>query len=258
MGCARLRPRIGACPGRLQIPESCAHGRKDTFTTRSTLPVWQGGAIGPDGTRSRENIALTASSELSPLRALCKGECVYLGLPRAQDKEAGRFGQLFLADLDAAIQEIQFTEGRLAHAPFTIILDEFSSYAIPEFTAVFEQARSAGIGVVVSVQTPSALADQQRGLGLEFRDAVVGDCGTILSFRLGPGDGARYLAEYVGKAERWFPTESATQSRGRTWHILNPSSWFGLTSRTDQRMRFSGARLMKDQVLEARALTQGL
>ena len=137
-----------------------------------------------------ERLFRRPSSELSLLRAIRRAAIIYMGLPRAQDKESGRFGQLFLADLDAVIQEIQATEGRLAHAPFTIILDEFASYAIHEFAAVFEQARSAGIAVVVSVQTPSALADVQRGLSEEFRDACVGNCGTILSFRLGPGRGA--------------------------------------------------------------------
>ena len=164
-----------------------------------------------------ERLFTPPSSELSLLRVIRRGAIGYMGLPRAQDKESGRFGQLFLADLDAVIQEIQATEGRLAHAPFTIILDEFSSYAIHEFSAVFEQARSAGIAVIVSVQTPSALADPQRGLSEEFRDSFVGNCGTILSFRLGPGRGAQYLSDYVGKADRWFWQESQTE--GRTPHL---------------------------------------
>ena len=205
-----------------------------------------------------ERLFTLPSSELSLLRVIRRGAVGYMGLPRAQDKESGRFGQLFLADLDAVIQEIQATEGRLAHAPFTIILDEFSSYAIHEFSAVFEQARSAGIAVVVSVQTPSALADPQRGLSEEFRDSVVGNCGTILSFRLGPGRGAQYLSDYVGKADRWFWQESQTEGRTRTWHARDLSTWFGLTARSDQRSRFMGIRQQKDQVLEARELTQTL
>src|SRR5438093_646092 len=205
-----------------------------------------------------ERLFRRPSSELSLLRAIRRAAIIYMGLPRAQDKESGRFGQLFLADLDAVIQEIQATEGRLAHAPFTIILDEFASYAIHEFAAVFEQARSAGIAVIVSVQTPSALADGQRGLSEEFRDACVGNCGTILSFRLGPGRCAQYLSDYVGKADRWFLQESQTEGRSRTWHALDLGTWFGLTSRSDQRSRFTGVRQQKDQVLEARELTQTL
>ncbi|MGH7357521.1 MAG: type IV secretory system conjugative DNA transfer family protein, partial [Candidatus Rokuibacteriota bacterium] len=205
-----------------------------------------------------ERLFRRPSSDLSLLRAIRRAAIIYMGLPRAQDKESGRFGQLFLADLDAEIQEIQATEGRLAHAPFTIILDEFASYAIHEFAAVFEQARSAGIAVIVSVQTPSALADAQRGLSEEFRDACVGNCGTILSFRLGPGRGAQYLSDYVGKADRWFVQESQTEGRSRTWHALDLGTWFGLTARSDQRSRFTGVRQQKDQVLEARELTQTL
>jgi hypothetical protein len=205
-----------------------------------------------------ERLFRRPSSEISLLRAIRRAAIIYMGLPRAQDKESGRFGQLFLADLDAVIQEIQATEGRLAHAPFTIILDEFASYAIHEFAAVFEQARSAGIAVIVSVQTPSALADAHRGLSEEFRDACVGNCGTILSFRLGPGRGAPYLADYVGRADRWLLQESQTEGRSRTWHALDPSTWFGVTARSDQRSHFLGVRQQKDQVLEARELTQSL
>src|SRR5512145_280057 len=65
-----------------------------------------------------ERLFRRPSSELSLLRAIRRAAIIYMGLPRAQDKESGRFGQLFLADLDAVIQEIQATEGRLAHAPF--------------------------------------------------------------------------------------------------------------------------------------------
>ena len=114
------------------------------------------------------------------------------------------------------------------------------------------------IAVIVSVQTPSALADIQRGLSEEFRDACVGNCGTILSFRLGPGRGAQYLSDYVGKADRWFVQESQTEGRSRTWHALDLGPWFGLTARSDQRSRFTGVRQQKDQVLEARELTQTL
>jgi hypothetical protein len=86
----------------------------------------------------------------------------------------------------------------------------------------------------------------------------VGNCGTILSFRLGPGRGAQYLSDYVGKADRWFVQESQTEGRSRTWHALDLGPWFGLTARSDQRSRFTGVRQQKDQVLEARELTQTL
>ena len=86
----------------------------------------------------------------------------------------------------------------------------------------------------------------------------MGNCGTILSFRLGPGRGAPYLSDYVGKADRWFLQESQTEGRSRTWHALDLGTWFGLTARSDQRSRFTGVRQQKDQVLEARELTQTL
>jgi hypothetical protein len=66
------------------------------------------------------------------------------------------------------------------------------------------------------------------------------------------------LSDYVGTADRWFVQESQTEGRSRTWHALDLGTWFGLTSRSDQRARFMGVRQQKDQVLEARELTQTL
>ncbi len=197
-----------------------------------------------------------ADGDLNLLESIRKDHLVYLGLPRQQDKEYGRFGELFLADLDAAIKEIQETEGRLANAPVLVILDEFPSYAIPDFAAVFEQARSAGVALIAGIQTLSGLADRAKGLSEEFRDRVLGNCATKVCFRLGEGESAEFLSKYVGKIVRPFLQESQTVSKGRSWNILTPSTWLGITQQSATRAGFTGTRMMKDLVLEGRVLTQ--
>jgi len=205
--------------------------------------------------RLKENFA-KPDGDLNLLESIRKDHLVYLGLPRQQDKEYGRFGELFLADLDAAIKEIQETEGSLANAPVLVILDEFPSYAIPDFAAVFEQARSAGVALIAGIQTLSGLADRAKGLSEEFRDRVLGNCATKVCFRLGEGESAEFLSKYVGKIVRPFLQESQTVSTGRSWHLLNPSSWFGITQQSAGRAGFTGTRMMKDLLLEGRVLTQ--
>jgi hypothetical protein len=157
-----------------------------------------------------------------------------------------------------AIDEIQRTEGELVHAPFVIFLDEFPSYALPQFARVFEQARSSGIGILLGAQTVSSLSDRTAGLSEGFRDRVLGNCAHTLSFRLGPGEGAEYFSKFAGKADRAIVQVSETESRGRTWSPLAPSSWVGWTNRTDGRASFSGYRVQKDLVMESRRLTHEL
>lgn len=197
-------------------------------------------------------------SEVDLLQACRRGLWVYMGLPAAMDADGGQLGRLFLTDLIMAIDEIQRTEGELVHAPFVIVLDEFPSYALPQFARVFEQARSSGIGILLGAQTVSSLSDRAAGLSEGFRDRVLGNCAHVLSFRLGPGEGAEYFSKFTGKADRAIVQVSETESRGRTWSPLALSSWVGWTNRTDGRASFSGYRVQKDLVMESRRLTHEL
>jgi hypothetical protein len=197
-------------------------------------------------------------SEVDILQACRRGLWVYMGLPAAMDADGGQLGRLFLTDLIMAIDEIQRTEGELVHAPFVIVLDEFPSYALPQFARVFEQARSTGIALILGAQTVSSLSDRAAGLSEGFRDRVLGNCAHILSFRLGPGEGAEYFSKFAGKADRPIVQVSETESRARLWSPLALSSWLGWTHRSDGRASFSGYRLQKDLVMESRRLTHEL
>jgi hypothetical protein len=165
---------------------------------------------------------------------------------------------MFLTDLIGAIDEIQRSEGALAHAPFVIMLDEFPSYAVPEFATVFEQARSAGVALVMGAQTVSGLSDRSAGLSDGFRDRVLGNCAHLVSFRIGPGEGAEYLSRYAGRHDRAFAQVSETVASGRFWSPLSFWAWLGLSSESRTRARFSGYRVARDAVLESRVLTHEL
>lgn len=197
-------------------------------------------------------------SDVDLLQGARRGLWTYMGLPPGLDADGGQLGRLFITDLTMAIDEVQRTEGELVHAPFVIFLDEFPSYALPQFARVFEQARSTGIGIILGSQTVSGLSDRASGLSEGFRDRVLGNCAHIMSFRLGPGEGAEYLARFTGKADRTVIQVSETESRGRTWSPLALSSWMGWTNRTDGRASFAGYRIQKDLVMESRQLTHEL
>src|SRR2546425_12636593 len=99
-----------------------------------------------------------------------------MGLPAAMDVDGGQLGRLFLTDLIMAIDEIQRTEGELVHAPFVIALDEFPSYALPQFARVFEQDRSSGIRIILGAQTVSSLSHHTAGLSEGFRHRRLVNC----------------------------------------------------------------------------------
>jgi hypothetical protein len=197
-------------------------------------------------------------SEVDLLQMCRRGLWAYMGLPAVSDADGGQLGRLFLTDLVMAIDEIQRTEGQVIHAPFVIFLDEFPSYALPQFARVFEQARSSGIALILGSQTVSALSDRASGLSEGFRDRVLGNCASIMTFRLGPGEGSEYFSKFTGKADRLMYQRSETESRGRSWSPLAFSSWVGWTNRTDGRAAFTGYRVQKDVVMESRLLTHEL
>ena len=76
--------------------------------------------------------------------------------------------------------------------PFIFILDEFASFVTDSFQSILSEGRKYGLSLV--------LAHQHLGqLGEELRRAVIGNAGTLITFRLGAEDaeilGPEYLPE---------------------------------------------------------------
>jgi hypothetical protein len=70
---------------------------------------------------------------------------------------------------------------------FSLYVDEFQNYSTDSFADILSEARKYGLNLIVANQFTTQLTD-------EIRDAIFGNVGTIVSFRVGTAD-AEYLAK---------------------------------------------------------------
>ena len=75
--------------------------------------------------------------------------------------------------------------------PFMCYIDEFHSFATGSFANILSETRKHKMGLVLASQYLSQMSN-------DVRDAVFGNCGTIISFRVG-GDDAVHLAKQLDK-----------------------------------------------------------
>lgn len=71
---------------------------------------------------------------------------------------------------------------------FTLYVDEFQNFSTDSFASILSEARKYRLSLVVANQFTTQLTE-------EIRDAVFGNIGTIVSFRVGTND-AEFLAKY--------------------------------------------------------------
>jgi hypothetical protein len=70
---------------------------------------------------------------------------------------------------------------------FFLYVDEFQNFATDSFASILSEARKYHLGLIIANQYIAQLEEQ-------IRNAVFGNCGTLISFQIGASD-----AEYVAK-----------------------------------------------------------
>jgi len=95
-------------------------------------------------------------------------------------------GSLLLTSLSsAAFSRVDIPENK--RVPFFIYLDEFQNYTTASLTNMLSELRKFGIGFIFAHQ-------YLHQLQTDIRNAVLGNIGTIICFRLGQAD-AKYMAQ---------------------------------------------------------------
>jgi hypothetical protein len=104
-----------------------------------------------------------------------------------QDK-AALLGALLVSQIEqAALSRADLP--RHKRCDFFLYIDEFQNYLTDSFANIFAESRKYGLGITVS--------NQHLGqLRLDVRDAIMGNCGTIISFRVGESDAAILNREF--------------------------------------------------------------
>ena len=79
-------------------------------------------------------------------------------------------------------------------APITLVIDEFASFAVPEFADLLDKIRGAGIGVVMAHQSRSDLARVSE----DFQKRIEANCNTVIVSGVKDSKDAEYYAGMLG------------------------------------------------------------
>lgn len=95
--------------------------------------------------------------------------------------------------------------------PYNLVVDEFQNFGTRVISTILSESGKRGLNLTLAHQFLSQLDEQ-------VRDAVLGNCSTIVSFRVGPDD-----AEIIGRAIDIAPQNLMDLGRGRAYRrtLLN-------------------------------------
>jgi Type IV secretion-system coupling protein DNA-binding domain/TraM recognition site of TraD and TraG len=113
------------------------------------------------------------------------------------DDNANLLGSLLVASFElAALGRAEIPEGRRRN--FHLYIDEFHNFTTDSFATILAEARKYRLSLTLSNQTLDQIQNS-------VRHAVFGNCGTLVSFRVGGSDAERLAIEYASEVPaRWF------------------------------------------------------
>src|SRR6266446_3912831 len=152
------------------------------------------GAFLADPTLRR--ILTNAEKPLQLRRIMDEGKILIVNLARGQlgEDTASLLGALLITTVALAAfsrAEVEAAERR----PFFVYLDEFQSFTTRSLATMTAELRKYGIGVIAGHQYLTQVEP-------EVIDAVLGNAGTIICFRLGPRDAMALSGEFEPKFQR--------------------------------------------------------
>ena len=144
------------------------------------------------------NIVGQPKSAFSFRQVMDEGKILLINLSKGLIGEgnARMLGVLFTTKiyLDALSRSDLTNQELDAAAPCNFYVDEFQSFANSTFAGILSEARKYKLNLVLAHQYIGQLYSDDAGDGNAIRDAVFGNVGTFISFRVGPVD-----AEIISK-----------------------------------------------------------
>jgi hypothetical protein len=120
---------------------------------------------------------------------------VNLSKGKIGDTNAQLLGLILVSKLQmTAMQRVDMPESE--RKPFYLYCDEFQNFATESFATILSEARKYKLALIIAHQYISQLTTTKSGQGQDtrIRDAVFGNVGTMMSFKIGAED-----AEYMAK-----------------------------------------------------------
>lgn len=109
-------------------------------------------------------------------------------------ESASVFGKLILQDLMQFVGEHYSRVDQSAVVPVTLVIDEFASFATPEFIEFMDRARGAGIGIVMAHQSRADL----REISPDFQSRIEANANTVIVSGVKTSEDAEHYAGMLG------------------------------------------------------------
>lgn len=149
------------------------------------------------GSGSFGEITNTYDPEVDLFEAITNNKILYVALPTmGKGEAASNFGKMFIGDYRTAVSWIQALPKKKRPWPPTMcIFDEAGAYATPNWSRIFEQARSAHQALVIGTQTIANLEEVSK----EFASMVLGNAFNKMIFRLGDYETIDKVTKLIGQ-----------------------------------------------------------
>jgi type IV secretory pathway TraG/TraD family ATPase VirD4 len=144
------------------------------------------------------NIIGQAKSSFDFRKVMDEGKILLINLSKGKTGEvnAKLLGLIIVSKLQmAALSRADLPEDK--RRDFYLYVDEFQNFVTDSFATILSEARKYRLNLIMAHQFLSQLSIQKEGSGAmdsRMRDAVFGNAGTMISFRIGVED-----AEIIGK-----------------------------------------------------------
>ena len=130
-------------------------------------------------------------------------QCLVVDLSGMGDEPAHLLGALLISQFAQAAEQ-RATIAEYERRDFTLYIDEFQNFASRAFERILSEARKWRLSLVLAHQFAAQIET--------IMPAVLGNCGTIVSFRIGADD-----APPIGKALDLDPQPLKNSQRGHAW-----------------------------------------
>lgn len=145
-----------------------------------------------------------ATSTLNVRKIMDSGKVLVVDLSDMGDEPAHLLGALLISAFSQAA-EARSKQAEHERRDYTLYIDEFQNFSSRSFVKILSEARKWRLSLCLAHQFTSQLPE-------EIRDAVLGNCGTVVSFRVGAND-APIIARAIDA-----PEENLKElGQGETW-----------------------------------------
>jgi hypothetical protein len=181
---------------------------------------------------------------------------VYVGLPTSGDPtRANALGRAFLADILAVMADLTSERRPAPVPPFLILLDEFASYAVPEFAEMFRKAREAHVQIVAAVTNISDLQDRHKGLSPEYPDMLTGNASVLFMGSESPWT-LEFAERYFGQEKQLIQSYRESLANNMSGHLASAEERFFNPMQGTSRTVFDQATEKREPRLEKEILNR--